>query len=96
MDEVVRAHGHEHISARHASTLELTEENYLTPAGDCILGIEADRTPTDFDAEFTDACRDDHGDVRSRWLHRNDSWTWPLGPRIYKLSEYGLSNERVR
>ena len=58
MEEVVRAHGHEHVSARHASTLELTEENYLTPAGDCILGIEADSTPRDFDAGFVEACRD--------------------------------------
>ncbi len=57
MKEVVRAHGHEHVSARHASTLELTSEDYLTPAGDCILGIEADRTPTDFDPGFVDACR---------------------------------------
>lgn len=58
MEEVVRAHGHEHVSARHASTLELTSDKYLTPAGDCILGIEADRTPADFDPEFIEACRD--------------------------------------
>lgn len=58
MKEVVRAHGHENVSARHASTLELTSDDYLTPAGDCILGIEADRTPADFDPGFVDACRD--------------------------------------
>lgn len=58
MEEVVRAHGHEHVSARHASTLELTSDDYLTPAGDCILGIDADRTPADFDTGFVEACRD--------------------------------------
>ena len=57
MEELVRARGHEHVSARHASTLELTSDDYLTPAGDCILGIEADRTPADFDPGFVDACR---------------------------------------
>jgi len=58
MDEVVRAHGHENVSAEHASTLEVTSDDFLTPAGDCILAIEADRVPADFDPEFVDACRD--------------------------------------
>jgi hypothetical protein len=58
MAELVHARGHENVSARHASTLELTGDNYLTPAGDCILGIEADRTPADFAPDFVEACRD--------------------------------------
>ncbi|WP_049998464.1 DUF371 domain-containing protein [Halococcus sediminicola] len=58
MEEVVRARGHENVSARHASTLELTSDDYLTPAGDCILAVEADRTPADFDPGFVAACRD--------------------------------------
>jgi len=57
MQEVVRARGHEHVSADHASTFEVTSDEYLTPAGDCILGIEADRTPADFDSGFVEACR---------------------------------------
>jgi hypothetical protein len=58
MDETVRARGHEHVAADHESTLELTTDDYLTPAGDCILGIEADRAPADFADDFVDACRD--------------------------------------
>ncbi|EMA47268.1 DUF371 domain-containing protein [Halococcus saccharolyticus] len=58
MEEVVHARGHEHVTAQHASTLELTSDDYLTPAGDCIIGIEADRTPADFDRGFVAACRD--------------------------------------
>jgi len=56
--EVVHAHGHEHVSAEHASTFEVTSDDFLTPAGDCILAVEADRTPADFEASFVDACRD--------------------------------------
>ena len=63
MEEVVRAHGHEHVAGEHASTLELTADDYLTPAGDCILGIEADRTPADFDREFVAACRDEDAEI---------------------------------
>ncbi|MFB6165931.1 MAG: DUF371 domain-containing protein [Haloarculaceae archaeon] len=63
MEEVVRARGHEHVSAAHASTFEVTSDDYLTPAGDCILGIEADRTPADFDPGFVDACRDADAEI---------------------------------
>jgi len=57
-EEVVHARGHEHVAATHSSTLELTSDDTLTPAGDCILGIEADRVPADFDDAFVAACRD--------------------------------------
>ncbi|MFC7177084.1 DUF371 domain-containing protein [Halosegnis marinus] len=58
MEEVVRARGHENVTAEHASTWELTSDDWLTPAGDCILAVETDRVPADFDAEFVAACRD--------------------------------------
>ena len=57
MEEVIRGRGHEHVSAEHASTFELTSDDYLTPAGDCILGIEADCVPADFDDDFVTACQ---------------------------------------
>jgi hypothetical protein len=56
--EVVTATGHEHVSAAHESTFEVTSDDFLTPAGDCILGIEADRDPVDFDPAFVEACQD--------------------------------------
>ncbi|GAB3693741.1 DUF371 domain-containing protein [Halorubrum pallidum] len=56
--EVVRATGHEHVTAEHASTVEFTTDDWLTPAGDCIVGVAADRAPRDFSAEFREACRD--------------------------------------
>ncbi|WP_435551384.1 DUF371 domain-containing protein [Natrinema sp. CGMCC1.2065] len=58
MEEVIHARGHENVTAEHASTFEVTTDDYLTPAGDCILAIEADRAPADFDPEFVAACRD--------------------------------------
>ncbi len=58
LTEVIRATGHEHVTAEHASTFEFTTDDWLTPAGDCILGVSADRTPREFGPEFTNACRD--------------------------------------
>jgi len=56
--ETVHATGHENVHAAHDSTFEVTTDDWLTPAGDCILAVEADRTPADFDPEFVAACRD--------------------------------------
>ena len=58
LSEVVHAHGHEHVSAAHKSTFEVTTDDWLTPAGDCILAIEADHAPASFAPAFREACQD--------------------------------------
>jgi len=65
MREVVHARGHEHVSAAHTSTFEVTSDDWLTPAGDCILAVDADRVPADFDDAFVDACRDAAATIRA-------------------------------
>jgi len=57
-EEVLRARGHEHVAGTHESTFEVTTDDWLTPAGDCIVGVECDRAPADFDDAFVEACRD--------------------------------------
>lgn len=66
LEEQVTARGHDNVSAAHESTFELTTDDFLTPAGDCILGIEADRAPADFDAAFVDACQDAAATIEAR------------------------------
>ena len=70
--EVVHASGHEHVTAAHASTFELTTDDWLTPAGDCILGVEADRTPSDFDPAFRAACRDETATIEATLTAETD------------------------
>jgi len=53
----VHARGHDNVTARHGSTLELTTDDWLTPAGDCILAVEADTAPAAFPDPFVEACR---------------------------------------
>ncbi len=55
--ECIHACGHTNVQAAHASTLEITTDDYLTPAGDCIVGIEADRAPSSFAPAFVAACQ---------------------------------------
>jgi hypothetical protein len=58
MEEVINATGHPNVTAEHTSTFEVTTDDFLTPAGDCILAVEADRAPAAFDDAFVEACRD--------------------------------------
>ncbi|HIP90528.1 MAG TPA: DUF371 domain-containing protein [Candidatus Nanopusillus sp.] len=44
---VVVARGHPLIKAIHKSTFEITKDNYLTPNGDCIIGICASHAVCD-------------------------------------------------
>jgi len=55
--ERIYARGHEHVAGTHGSTVELTSDDWLTPAGDCIVGVEADTTPAAFDDAFVSSCR---------------------------------------
>ena len=73
MEETVTACGHGNVTARHASTFEVTTDDYLTEAGDCILGIEADRAPGDFDSAFVEACRDADATITATIEVRDDS-----------------------
>jgi hypothetical protein len=65
VNEYITAGGHENVSAAHESTLEVTTDDYLTAAGDCILGIEADRAPDSFDEAFVDACQDSDATIEA-------------------------------
>ncbi|WP_048152688.1 DUF371 domain-containing protein [Palaeococcus ferrophilus] len=58
MVEKITCWGHENVRATHRSTLEFTKEDYLTPRGDCILCIKADKGMDDLSEEFKRALRE--------------------------------------
>jgi hypothetical protein len=41
----------------------VTSDDYLTQSGDCILGIEADRVPAEFDDSFVTACQQESSSI---------------------------------
>jgi hypothetical protein len=50
--EEVVARGHPNVRAEHRTTLEVTKEEELTPRGDCIIGVKADKSLKDFNDEI--------------------------------------------
>jgi|Deesub1362A_J573_1020465.scaffolds.fasta_scaffold00190_54 hypothetical protein len=49
--EIIIAYGHPNIRAIHTTTLEITRDEHLTPRGDCIIGIKADKGLADLKEE---------------------------------------------
>ncbi len=59
LKEKIGAIGHSNVSSMHKTTLEVTREDYLTPGGDCIIAVSADRSMQDFSGGFKDLLRRD-------------------------------------
>lgn len=55
--ETIRCRGHALVSARHPTTFELTAEPHLTAAGDCIIGVGADKGAAGLSDAFRAALR---------------------------------------
>lgn len=47
MKDIVRFKGNPNIKAIHKTTIEVTKEGWLSPKGDCIIGILADKACAD-------------------------------------------------
>jgi hypothetical protein len=58
--ETIQARGHPLVSATHRTTFEITKEQHLTTAGDCIIAISADKGLPELSNEFKDALAHDN------------------------------------
>ena len=54
----ILARGHENVTSRHKSTFEITKDSELTLSGDCIVGVDMDKSMLDFPCEFKDKIAD--------------------------------------
>ncbi len=57
MIELVNALGHANVRSKHETTLEVTKETHLTPQGDCIIAVGADKGMLELSEEFKEALR---------------------------------------
>ncbi len=51
------AWGHGNVKALHKSTFEITRESFLTPRGDCIIGVRSSIAASDLPEWFRDLAR---------------------------------------
>lgn len=50
--EIIHCRGHENIRSLHKSTFEVTKDKELSPQGDCIIGVAADKGCADLSPAF--------------------------------------------
>ena len=52
MNFKIKAKGHENVLSLHKSTFEITKDKELSLSGDCIIGLDIDKSMDDFPEEF--------------------------------------------
>lgn len=63
--EIIRCHGHKNILGLHKSTFEITKETELSPKGDCIIAVGADKGAIDLSPEFRRAISNETAILRT-------------------------------
>ena len=59
MNFKIKAKGHENVLSLHKSTFEITKDKDLSLAGDCIIGLDIDKSMDDFPEEFKEKLAND-------------------------------------
>ena len=52
IQEEVTFYGHPNVRSLHSKTIEITKDEHLTPRGDCIVGVRANKACADLDESF--------------------------------------------
>ena len=63
MNFKIRAKGHKNVLSMHKSTFEITKDKDLSLAGDCIIGLDIDKSMEDFPKEFKEKLANDETKV---------------------------------
>lgn len=63
---MITCHGHAHVRGNHRTTFEITCEEELSPQGDCIIGVSADKGAADLADDFCSLLADDNALLTTR------------------------------
>lgn len=77
--EKIIAKGHENIQGLHCTTIEITKEKTLTPRGDCIIGIMADKAVNDLSPSFKKLLKDRSTVLISQFYINNKLYDTVIG-----------------
>ena len=66
--------GHPNIRSLHAKTIEITKDEHLTPRGDCIIGVKADKACADLEDSFKHRLKSNSSVVRMEIMVGDESF----------------------
>ena len=84
VQDEVTFYGHPNIRSLHAKTIEITKDEHLTPRGDCIIGVKADKACADLDESFKHRLKSNSSVVRMEIM---------VGEESFLIS--GMGDERL-
>ncbi|HEX2472903.1 MAG TPA: DUF371 domain-containing protein [Nitrososphaera sp.] len=64
VQDEVTFYGHPNIQSLHAKTIEITKDERLTPRGDCLIGVKANKACADLDESFKHRLKSNSAIVR--------------------------------
>ena len=85
VQDEVTFYGHPNIRSLHAKTIEITKDEHLTPRGDCIIGVKADKACADLDESFKRRLKSNSSVVRMEIMVGEESFL------ISGMGDEGLS-----
>ena len=65
MNFKIKAKGHENVLSLHKSTFEITKDKELSLSGDCIIGLDIDKSMEDFPEEFKEKLANDDTELKT-------------------------------
>ena len=74
VQDEVTFYGHPNIRSLHAKTLEITKDEHLTPKGDCIIGVKANKACADLDESFKHRVKSNSSVVRIEIMVGDESF----------------------
>jgi uncharacterized protein len=60
LTEEIQFYGHKNIRSLHPRTIEVTKDPHLTPRGDCIIGVNANKSCSDLNSNIKNKIKSNH------------------------------------
>jgi hypothetical protein len=74
VQDEVTFYGHPNIRSLQAKTIEITKDEHLTPRGDCIVGVRANKACADLDESFKRRLKSNSSIVRIEIMVGDESF----------------------
>jgi hypothetical protein len=93
----VTFYGHPNIRSLHAKTIEITKDEHLTPRGDCIIGVRANKACANLDEALKHRLKSNSAVVRIEIIVANESFliTGMGDNRLSMLNPYDIVIRRT-
>ena len=74
VQDEVTFYGHPNVRSLHTKTIEITKDEHLTPRGDCIIGVRANKACADLNESLKNRLKSNSVVVKTEIIVENESF----------------------